>query len=141
MSGSALHDLPLLSANLRKLATVPSRVAKMGAAGITNQIHRDTSSGLDCYGKPFAPLAVSTLRRGRKPPPMVATGRSLDETRARPLSGAGIALVLGGAYEYHLRKTKNRPARQVLPVRAGLPASWKRRLETAERAAVREAMQ
>lgn len=137
---TALQDLPLLAANLRTLASVPSRVARRGAVAITNQIHTDTASGLDCYGKPFAPLAVSTLRRGRRPPPMVATGASLDATKARPLSGAGIAIILGGAYEHHLRKTSNRPARQVVPVRAGLPATWKRRIEAEERRVVAEVM-
>lgn len=138
---TALQELPLLSANLRRLAAVPSRVARRGSVALTNQIHTDTASGLDCYGKPFAPLAVSTLRRGRRPPPMVATGASLDATFARPLGGAGIAIVLGGAYEHHLRKTDNRPARQVVPVRAGLPVSWKRRIEAEEKRAIAEAMQ
>lgn len=139
MSGTAIQELALLRANLNKLARIRSQVAKAGAQGITNQIHADTSSGLDCYGKPFAPLKPSTLAKGRRPPPMVATGASLDATRAKPLAGAGIAVDVGGAYEHHLRKTKNREARQVVPVRAGLPASWNRRLKLAEEMAVKRA--
>lgn len=137
---SAIADLPLFAANLRRLAGVRSSIARRGAQGITNQIRIDTSSGLDCYSKPFAPLAVSTIRRGRRPPPMVATGASLDATAAKPLSGAGIAIVLGGAYEHHLRKTASRPARQVVPVRAGLPASWNQRLARASQQEIQKVM-
>jgi len=127
-----ISDLVNLRATLNRLAReVPSRIARRGAQGITNQIHRDTSSGLDCYGRPFVPLAVATIRRGRRPPPMVDTGASLDGTSARPLRGAGIAIVLGGAYQHHLRASGTRPAREVLPVRGPMPASWRRRLDAA----------
>lgn len=139
MFGNAINELILLRANLNALARVRSRAAVKAAASITAQIRIDTSAGLDCYGRPFAPLAVATLRRGRRPPPMTDTGRSLRETRAQPIAGAGIAIVLGGAYGYHLRRTGTRPARQVLPVRAGLPASWKRRIEAEEAAIVKAA--
>lgn len=130
-NASAMADLTLLRANLNKLARVPSAIAKTAAAGITNQIRIDTSSGLDAYGKPFKPLAVSTIRRGRRPPPMVATGASLDATLAKPLAGAGIAIILGGAYGYHVKSHKTRPSRSVVPERAGLPASWNRRIDRA----------
>lgn len=139
MAGNAIEALILFKANLSKLARVPSRVAKTGAAGITNQIQIDTSSGKDCYGKPFAELKASTLAKGRRPPPMVDTGASLDATRARPLGGAGIGVEVGGAYGYHLKSTANRAARQVVPVRAGIPASWSRRLKAAEELAVKQA--
>ncbi len=133
MSGPAINDLILLRANLNRLVRVPSRIARRGAIALTNQVHTDTASGLDCYGKPFAPLAASTVAKGRRPPPMVATGASLDATVFKPMGGAGIAMFLGGAFKHHLRAYKTRPSRQVAPVRAGMPASWKRRIETEER--------
>jgi hypothetical protein len=139
MAGNAIAELGALQANLNKLARVPSRIAATAAQGITIQIHLDTASGLDAYGKPFAPLAVSTLRRGRRQPPMVATGQSLDETRAYPLGGAGIAVVLGGAYKHHVRGYKTRPSRSVVPERSVLPASWNKRLKAAETKAVTDA--
>ena len=137
MSGSALRDLPLLSANLRKLAAVPSQVATKAAARLTILVHINTASGLDAYSKPFAPLAVSTLRRGRRPPPMTNTGKSLDETRFTAMGGAGIAMVIGGAYKYHIRSTKNRPARSVAPERSGMPAAWSRVIREVETSVVR----
>lgn len=137
---SAIDDLVLLRANLNALARVPSRVAADGARGIKNQIDLDTSSGLDCYGRPFAPLRPATVAKGRRPPPMVDTGESLDKTTVRPLRGAGIAVILGGWYQYHLRATANRAARQVVPVRSGLPATWRTRLKTAETMAVKRAL-
>jgi len=137
---SAIDDLVLLKANLNKLARVPARASSFAARGIKNQIDLDTSSGLDCYGKPFAPLAPATVAKGRNPPPMVDTGRSLDETTVKPLPGAGVAVHVGGHYPRHLQKTANRPARQVVPVRAGLPASWNKRVKDAEKKAIGEAM-
>lgn len=136
---TALAELALLRANLNRLARVPAVVSRDAARGIKNQIDMDTSSGLDCYGKPFAPLKPSTLAKGRRPPPMVDTGASLEQTSVRPLRGAGIAIVLGGAYEHHLRRTANREARQVVPVRAGIPATWSRRVKQAEELAVKRA--
>lgn len=123
-NAAALGKLVAFRANLRRLAGVPSRVARRAAPRITVIIRLNTSAGLDAYGKPFAPLAPSTLARGRHPPPMVDTGRSLAETRARPLSGAGITIEIGGAYVYHVSSYKTRPVRSVVPERAGLPASW-----------------
>lgn len=139
MSGDALHGLGVLKANLNKLARVRSQVAKRGAQRITLLIQINTSSGLDAYSKPFAPLAVSTLRRGRRPPPMVATGASLDATRAYPMAGAGIAITLGGAYGYHVRSYKTRPVRSPVPERSGLPATWNAALKQEEFSAVKAA--
>lgn len=134
---SALTELPLLSANLRRLAGVRSQFARRGAQRLTILVQINTAQGLDAYSKPFAPLAVSTLRRGRRPPPMVHTGRSLDETRFTPLSGAGIAMVIGGAYKYHLKRSGSRPSRAVAPERAGMPAKWTQTLNEVETSVVR----
>lgn len=139
MSGDALEELALLRANLAKLARVPSQFAKRGAERLTILVHINTSSGLDAYGKPFAPLAISTLRRRRRPPPMVATGQSLDETRFTALGGAGIAMVIGGAYKHHRRSHKGRPVRAVAPERSGIPAAWNRVLRETEKSVVRAA--
>lgn len=139
MAGNALNGLVLLTANLSKLARIPSRIATRAAASLTIQVHQDTASGLDCYGKPFADLAASTLAKGRRPPPMIDTGASLDATRFRPLGGAGIGMEIGGAYQYHLRASGTRPARQVAPVRAGIPATWNARIRREGQRAVAEA--
>lgn len=138
-NAGVLSDLGALRGNLRRLADVPSRLARRGAHRINVLIQLNTSSGLDAYGKPFAPLAVSTLRRGRRPPPMVATGASLDQTRAFPMSGAGIAITLGGAYPHHVKRHGTRPARSVVPERAGLPATWNAALKQEEFSAIRAA--
>lgn len=139
MSGSAIQGLVLLAANLNKLARVPSQFATLGAQRLTILVHANTSSGLDAYGKPFAPLAVSTLRRGRQPPPMMDTGSSLGETRFTALGGAGIAMIVGGAYKYHVRSYKTRPARSVAPERAGIPAAWSRVLRDVETSVIHDA--
>jgi len=129
---SAIRDLVNLRTSLERLArTIPARVASRAAQGITAQIRQDTAAGLDCYGRPFAPLAPATLARGRHPPPMVDTGGSLSETRAVALRGAGITIHVGGHYEHHLTSSGTRPAREVAPTRGPLPASWSRRVDNA----------
>lgn len=136
MGGNAIAELHALRGNLAALTGVPARLAVRGSNRLTRIIRANTSAGLDAYGKPFRALASSTLRRGRKPPPMVDTTLSLSETRARPLAGSGIAIVLGGAYMHHVRSYKTRPARSVLPERSGLPVSWNAALREEEYAAV-----
>lgn len=136
MSGDAIAELLTLRGNLARLAGVPARLAQRGAVRITKIIRANTGAGLDAYGEPFAPLAASTLARGRHPPPMTDTGHSLSETRATPLRGSGIAVVLGGAYMHHVRSTANRPVRSVIPERSALPASWSAALREEEFAAV-----
>jgi len=134
-----LADFPLLAATIRGLLTIPSSASREAAAGIKNQIDLDTSSGLDCYGKPFAPLAASTIAKGREPPPMIATGGSLDQTTVKPSPGAGVNVQLGGHYEHHMKATANRPARRILPVGAR-PATWNARIKRAVDAAFKRAM-
>lgn len=136
MAGSAIAELHALRGNLAALTGVPARLAERGSTRLTRIIRANTAAGLDAYGKPFRPLAASTLRRGRRPPPMVDTTNSLSETRARPLRASGIAIVLGGAYVYHVQSYKMRPARSVIPERSGLPVSWNAALRAEEYAAV-----
>jgi hypothetical protein len=136
MSGNAIAELSALRGNLAALTGVPAKLAERGANRLTRIIRANTAAGLDAYGKPFVPLAPATREKGRQPPPMVASGDSLSETRARPLRGSGIAIVLGGAYMHHVRSHKTRPARSVIPERSGLPAAWNAALREEEYAAV-----
>lgn len=134
-----LSDFPLLAYTLRGLLAIPATASREVAAALKNQIDLDTSSGKDCYGKNFAPLKPATVARGRKPPPMVATGASLDATTVKPAAGAGVVVQLGGHYPHHMKATANRAARRTLPV-GTRPAMWTARIKRAVDSAVKRAL-
>jgi len=128
----SIADLVNLRTSLERLAReVPAKIAQRAAQGITAQIRQDTQAGLDCYGKPFAPLAPATVKKKGHSRPMLDTERSIAETRATALRGAGITVHVGGHYERHLTQEDDRPAREVAPTRGPLPATWARRVDNA----------
>lgn len=118
------------SRTARGLLTVPAQIASTAAPMLTRLIRSQIDAGTDPYGKRQAPLAASTLAKGRRPPPLVATGASRDETRFKARPGAGVALYLGGWLPLHQSATKHRPARPVAP-RGPLPPAWRKAIEDA----------
>lgn len=112
---------------LRELTRVPSRVSSKAAPAIERLWRRDYMAGLDPYGKAWAPLRPSTVRRKGHDRIMVESGETLAQTRARPLGGAGIALRTGPKASWHMQATASRPARRVLPA-FGLPKTWRAEL-------------
>lgn len=110
------------------LLKVPSRVSAEAAPAIERMWRKTYRAGQDPYGRPWAKLAPSTVARKGHDTIMVETKATYNETRVRPLPGAGLGLSTGYKAQWHLEATDNRPARPVLPLH-GLPAPWRERLK------------
>jgi hypothetical protein len=111
----------------RELQKIPARVSAEGAPAIERLWRKTYRAGQDAYGKPWAKLAPSTVARKGHDTIMVESKETYNETRVRPLSGAGLQLVTGRKAAWHLEPTANRPARPVPPLN-GTPSPWKERL-------------
>lgn len=117
--------LDKLAATLRDLSHLPSQISKEVSEEITKELKKEYARGTDPYGKVWAPLKPSTLKRGRRPPPLTDTGKMRDGTKAVPLPGAGVAVVVGAEYgKYHQTGTERMAARPILPDR-GMPRTWR----------------
>lgn len=133
LDGVLVNDLSTLTRvrnALRALARVPARMARDGADAINERLRAQATAGTDPYGRPHAPLKRPRVS-GRAGPPLVDSGDSYALTKAKPLSGAGIGITLGGHLKWHMDPTANRPRRAALPL-SGMPATWKRALEAVE---------
>lgn len=127
-------DFFRLANALRKLAAVPSQVSKDAAAEITELLWDEYAAGTDPRGSAWRPLAASTLRKGRKPPPGTETFQMRDSTRAVAGSGAGILLEVGPSYAAYYDAVRN-----IFP-RDGLPPSWRLAISKALEARTRKAV-
>lgn len=119
-----------LSQILRELAKVPSQASSRVAARIHKEIQANFDRGIDPYGKPWAPLALATLRKGRFPPPLTDSGDGRRNVKVSPTRSAGIEVSSTVFYmDYH--RTKKRANLPKLPRRSflpedGLPESWRK---------------
>jgi hypothetical protein len=124
-----ISELGRLVEHLETLAEVPSRAAARASRSIARAIQGEFRDGVDPYGRPWEPLAESTLDKGRTPPPMTDTGALRDGIRVRPMAGAGIAITSDAEYLGFHQGTgsprANVPPRHVLP-EGPLPEAWAR---------------
>jgi len=118
-----MDKLGQLIRNLSQLSSVPSQISKEVSDKITVELQEQYKDGKDPYGKQWAPLKPSTLKKGRTPPPLDDTGRMKSGTKAFPLKNAGIGINLPFPGFFHQAGTKNMEARKVLPEKT-LPKSW-----------------
>jgi Phage virion morphogenesis family len=132
-----------LAKTIESLSEVPRDAAKTAAPKLTLLLQEQFERGIDPYGRPWAPLAKSTLKKGRHPPPLTDTGRLKGGTRAQPYPGqqAGIQLVAGADYgRFHQFgfRVFGQPvsAREIFPTR-GLPFAWRITIKDAIRRAVK----
>lgn len=121
---AALRDI---RKTIEELAYLPHKLAVVAAPDITRSLQLQFATGTDPYGRPWAPLKPSTLRK-HGPPPLTDTGRLKSGTFARAGRG-GILIEVGASYgAFHqvgFRRGKTRvPARKILPSR-GMPAAWR----------------
>ena len=132
-----------LEDNLNQLAGVPSRAARDASRDIAKAIDQQFAHGLDPYGEPWAPLAESTLAKGRTPPPMTNSGAMRAGIHVRPMGGAGIEVSCDAEYlGFHQgagSPRANVPPRHVLP-EGELPDTYQRAIADALDAAVERAM-
>lgn len=117
------------------------RQALKGAKGTVTDIVRESSKrvdalvedefarGADPYGRAWAPLAPSTLARGRTPPPLTATGTMRGSRVVVPV-GLTTKIRLPFPAAYHQTGTPRMPARPIVPD-GGTPERWEFAVETA----------
>ena len=123
---------------VRALASVPTRAALRAAPGIRDLVENMFASGSDAYGEAWAPLAPSTLARGRRPPPLTDTGAMRGAVGVVPMAGvAGVLVSIPHPAGVHQTGSRRMPARQLMPSK-GLPQSWREVLVDAVTGAVRE---
>jgi hypothetical protein len=120
---------------LQMIEHAPERVAQLAADPIRRLIEAGFAAGADPYGAPWSPLAASTLRRGRRPPPLTDTGATRSSVAVRAF-GPSLVATVEGAADFH---NPDRQGRQILPSEArGLPASWEQAIRDVASSVERE---
>jgi hypothetical protein len=124
--------LEKLKASLQKTLGVPQKAAIRFAPVLAGFLRQEFATGTDPWGDPWKPLKGVTLRKGRHPPPLTASGSaasSLTVTAAGVKDRASLAEYL----RYHLT------SRPVLPLRGDTwPAKWLEAVKVQAAAALRE---
>lgn len=113
-----------LQRNLQELARLPAAVSAKVAPELTTSLQEEYATGSDPYGRPWAPLKASTLRKGRHPPPLTASGNMRRGTKAFALSGAGVGFAVPFPGNIHQGGSVDMQARPILPRGGRLPAGW-----------------
>lgn len=134
-----MDKLGQLIRNLERLSEVPSQVSKEVVGKITQELQNEYKAGQDSYGKAWAPLKPSTLKRGRTPPPLTSTGKMSGGTKAFPLPNAGVGINLPFPGFFHQKGTKNMAARKVLPEKT-LPKNWYAAIKDAATKTIRKTL-
>lgn len=130
-----------LGARLRELASVPSQAAKTASEDIADLIEKEFEAGNDPYGKPWAPLRPSTLKRGRRPPPLTDTRQLRESVEVKPAKGAGIQITMDEVPGvFHQSGTKNMAKRAILPDGQKMPDPWTQAIADATDDAVQKRM-
>jgi phage gpG-like protein len=118
---------------MRDMSKMPSRVSATIASDLSKEVQRNFDRGVDPSGKPWRKLAKSTLKRGRRPPPLTDTRKGRRSVKVAAMPGAGIRFTVGVLYMiYHLLggpKSEKFPAgqppkRSFLPLGTQVPATW-----------------
>ena len=139
-SGNA-RNLINLGNRLRELASVPSQAAKAASEDIADLIEGEFEAGNDPYGKPWAPLKPSTLKRGRRPPPLTDTRQLRESVDVKPMKGAGIQVTLDEVPGvFHQTGTKDMAKRAILPDGKKMPEPWTQAIADACDEAVQKQM-
>jgi hypothetical protein len=143
--GAYRRELAKLKNLMERMSKLPDVLAVEAAPGITRLLQDEFERGVDPYGRAWAPLAASTLARGRRAPPLTDTRRLRNGTQAYALPGKGLRLGMGAGYGvFHQIGFRNHrggrpvPARRIFP-RASLPKSWVKILNDAARVIVARA--
>ncbi len=138
-----------LQRTLENLIELPRKLAAEAKPAFDALFRLQFTSGVDPYGRKWAPLTEATKRTGRRNPPLTDTGALRDGTRVVLGRGnsAGLRIVLGAPYGYfhqvgyrNARTGRKVPARRILPTQ-GMPVSWKRVLDLAAARIARRAGQ
>ena len=107
---------------LQKVAPNAAEIAKKTALkfapDLANLIRHEFDTGTDPFGDPWKPLKPGTLRQGRHPPPMTASGAAKAALSVIPVAATDRGS-LPGYLKYHMQ------SRPVLPKRRDVwPEAW-----------------
>jgi hypothetical protein len=103
---------------LRELAGVPAAASREASESIAKLIDRQFATGTDPYGKPWKPLAPSTIKRKGNARINVDTENLWKGVQVAPLPGAGVSVTFADDYAAYVQTV-----RPVLPNR-GVPKPW-----------------
>jgi phage gpG-like protein len=110
-----LEGMQRIESAVLALPRLMSRATRDAADLLEDTIHAQFEAGVDPYGMPWAPLAESTMKRGRTPPPLTDSG-ALAAVRVDPLQSAGILVAFDEDYaRYHQSGTSRMPQRRLVP--------------------------
>lgn len=131
----AVAAMDKLESVLQGMSSLSHRVAIDAAPKISALLFEQFKTGRNPYGQPWAPLAASTLARGRRPPPLTDTRKLRDGCIATARPG-GISIRMGRPEWYFhqvgfrvwsgrgkARHAVKVPAREILPSK-GWPRRW-----------------
>ena len=109
----------------RRLAEVPGRAATAAAPKVKALIDEAFATGTTADGSPMAPLNAKTVKTGRHPPPLTATGAAKGQTKVTA-SGTMVRGELAPWFmRLHTDGASHLPARPVVPVDGGeLPPKY-----------------
>lgn len=120
--------------SLNTLTKMASEISTHVAVQIERRMKRGFRQGTDPYGRPYAGLLPSSIARGRKPPPL---RKFAKHAHARPLPGAGVALVVDHPQAgFHQTGTRHMAQRIVVPDRA-TPPEWRSMIDRELKRALR----
>lgn len=130
-----------LAENLRKLAEVPAHVAPVVAKELKALTEAQFDAGVNPYGRPWAPLAFSTLLKGRTPPVLTDFGHMRKSLSFFPLPGEGVGATIDfpGPVHQFGAPSKKLPARQIFPT-GSFPRTWRTAIEDASRKAIHDVL-
>ena len=115
MGLKGLDGIEMIRSAVLQLPRVMSQATRDAADELEDLIEKQFQLGLDPYGTEWAPLAESTIRRGRNPPPLTDEGL-LRAAHVAPLQSAGIIVEFDEDYaSFHQEGTDNMPARRLVP--------------------------
>ena len=130
-----------LAARLGELADLPSRITSDVATDINALLEQEFDDEADPYGRAWAPLAESTIKRKGHSQILHETGALRAGTQALAMGGKGIEIVSLDYGQYHQSGTGTMPARKILPDGANeLPKAWSAAIEARYRAAFGKVM-
>lgn len=134
-----------LSANLRRLAEVPSRAAARVSSEIEGLIEEEFETGSDPYGNAWAPLTEYTLakRTQTTEPPLTDRGIMRSTLDVKPMRGSGVSITIEHPAAPHQTgwsgPHSDGPARPILPSRT-FPARWREAIDAAVDSEVQRTM-
>lgn len=114
-----------LKASLQRALKVPQAAAIAFAPELRGFLQAEFSTGTDPFGDAWKPLKAITIRKGRTPPPMTASGAAAAGV-AVSAAGTKDRGKLAGYLKYHLN------SRPVLPLRGETwPDKWLQAIKAA----------